>query len=1685
MHSIAYGQIVLLIFQCVLVATLLLFLFRLRSIFGLGLLFTALGIFQYMQVFLAASLYIEVVPGIFVSPGSAVLFSGSLFAILLIYIREDALEARKVIYAILAANLVLTLLQLVFSWTLEGEGVKNIYNLPKELFTMDARVLLVGSLALFIDSFLVIIVFETISKFISLLYFRILFTMMLVLSFDSLFFSLGAFGGTNQFNDILLSGLLSKNSAVFIYSALFTLYLMYVDKGIEKTEMNASSFKDIFYSLTYRQKYEDVYKERNLKSVELEKSDAYNRLLFEKSAIGLVLTRMDGKVVDVNSAYASIIGRTIEESLKLTYWDITPGKYAAEEEKQLHLLKTKGKYGPYEKEYIHKDGHLVPVRLQGQIIERNGEKYILSSVEDIATRKKAEKKLEESEKRFRLLYENAPLSYQSLDEEGRLIDVNSVWLQTLGYTREEVIGKYFGEFMTKESAELIKIRFPRFKAEGEIKDAEFKMLRKDGSSLFISYEGKIGKDEFGNFKQTHCIFTDITARKEAENEIRESELRYQTLANISPVGIFRTDCEGSTTYVNPRWCQISGMTAKDGMEYGWLNGVYSEDKEKIINRWESVVKTNLSSTSEYRFVHPDGMIRWVMGHVVPEYNSEHKIVGYVGTITDITELKKASEEIIQSNEELDILNKIIVESSSTLELNKTLDKIMDEAVKIVGLEGGTICLLNPDDTFDLVVERGASQETIEDLSMHKIKVGDCLCGNCAKECRSLILHTKEEVISYATREVLRGEDIRFHAAFPFVINEKCVGVLCVFTRTDTKPTERSLKLLETIVAQATIFIENARLYEKSQESEERFRTIVEKARNVIYIISPDGKLRIINPAFEQLTGWSREEWIGQPFAQLVHPDDLHLAIRSFKNVMEGKIIPPYELRIRCKSGEYKIGEFNPTPLISGKNIVGALGIATDVTERKKAEEKIKKSEALYHDLVETSQDLIWQCDVEGRYSYLNPAWEEVFGYTVEEMLGKKFSDFQTPGYAERDKKQFARLLKGDTVKGLETVHLAKDGTEIELVFNAKVLIGVHGNVAGTKGTAHDFTELKKAERKIIKSNRIYAFISQINQAIVHIRDRDVILKEACTIAIEFGKFQMAWVGLVDEETPHVNPFSFAGVEDGYLSVIKKISSGNDPSGHGPTGNSIREGKHFVCNDIENDPSMALWKDEALKREYRSSIALPIKVFGKVIGAFNLYSSVPHFFDLEEIDLLDEVTNDISFALESIEIEKKRKIAVDELKQSEYRFHTAFANAATGITLTAPNGELLQVNNSFCQMLGYTEEELLNSNFTSITHPDDLLLSKDYIDKAVAGGINTLHFEKRYLRKNGETMWAEISSSLLRDANEKPLYFIAQVIDITERKKAEDELKTKNTFIQTVLDNLPIGVALNSINEGSALYMNKKFEEIYGWPRVEMEDIASFFEKVYPDKMYREELMTRILSDIQSGEASRMHWEDCRVIHKDGSEHIINAVNIPLFEQNSMVSTVIDITEIKKAEVALRESEEKFAKAFQASPEIILLTSLKDGRILEVNDRLSEITGYTSSEVLGKTTTELNFWKDSLQRDEFMEHLQKNGNVRDYEFGFRIKSGKILDTLISCEIIQLQDDKYILGVIRDITDHKRIQMEIQQLNTELEQRVKERTEELEHANKELEEINDLFVGREMRIIELKETIEKLKNEINLK
>ncbi|MEN6396604.1 MAG: response regulator [Methanoregula sp.] len=175
-------------------------------------------------------------------------------------------------------------------------------------------------------------------------------------------------------------------------------------------------------------------------------------------------------------------------------------------------------------------------------------------------------------------------------------------------------------------------------------------------------------------------------------------------------------------------------------------------------------------------------------------------------------------------------------------------------------------------------------------------------------------------------------------------------------------------------------------------------------------------------------------------------------------------------------------------------------------------------------------------------------------------------------------------------------------------------------------------ERKYANDRILHLNRLYSVLSRTNKAVIHIKNRQDLLDEACRIAVEEGKFLMAWIGMVDPATRQVKPVAACGYEEGYLSQLS-ITVDNVPQGMGLTGSAIRDGHPTICNDIHSDPRMEKYRHEAIKRGYQSSAGIPIRNGTACIGAMRFYSEEPDFFNEQEIQLLQELVDDISFALE--------------------------------------------------------------------------------------------------------------------------------------------------------------------------------------------------------------------------------------------------------------------------------------------------------------------------------------------------------------------------------------------------------------------------------------------------------------------
>lgn len=427
--------------------------------------------------------------------------------------------------------------------------------------------------------------------------------------------------------------------------------------------------------------------ERKQAEAALRESDQYNRMLFEESTIGLALCRMNGDLVDVNPTYASILGRSVEETIKLRYWDITPDKYAAQEQAQLENLEKTGRYGPYEKEYIHADGHLVPVRLSGQILKKGGEKFIWSSVEDITKYKQAEKALQRSEVLERLatgaslneiliaLVSNAEKHNPEILCTVMLLDEGDKHLRTCAapnlpdFFTDALDGMEIGHAVAAcgEAAFTGKrvivediMEHPNWVAYRKL--ARKANLRACWSEPVISSTGDI-LGTFAIYNREPCApsqsdldFIQDSARlaaiaiehNQAEEALTLSEERYRTVVQQQTEMICRFKPDFTLTFANQAYYQYFGKSESDLLCLNFFDLIPEEAWESARQHFDSFTQDQSVQIQEHPVIAPDGSQRWQQWANQAFFDDNGKLAEFQAVGRDITERKRAEEELRES-----------------------------------------------------------------------------------------------------------------------------------------------------------------------------------------------------------------------------------------------------------------------------------------------------------------------------------------------------------------------------------------------------------------------------------------------------------------------------------------------------------------------------------------------------------------------------------------------------------------------------------------------------------------------------------------------------------------------------------------------------------------------------------------------------------------------------------------------------------------------------------------------------------------------------------------------------------------------------------------------------------------------------------------------------------------------------
>jgi len=888
-----------------------------------------------------------------------------------------------------------------------------------------------------------------------------------------------------------------------------------------------------------------------------------------------------------------------------------------------------------------------------------------------------------------------------------------------------------------------------------------------------------------------------------------------------------------------------------------------------------------------------------------------------------------------------------------------------------------------------------------------------------------------------------------------------------------------------------------------------FQQLFDNSPEAIVLVSRNNRIVNANKGFEALFGYTLEEIKGQSISKALIPEDRAREATTLRKYISNNKAHRIETVIKRKDGKLVDVSVLGYPIRFGDNIVGAYIIYTDITERKQAEQALRRAEREKTAILNSMSELVIFQDLEHRIIWTNTTAAESVGMAHEQLVGRRCYEV----WPQRG----TPCVGCPVAKARQTgkPHKAEIATPDGRVWSIRgyPTRGENGAVTGLLEVTLDITERKQAEEALqAEKNKLQSVIDAMADGL-SIQDKDfniIYQNEPSRIGADRNclgeKCYQAYENRdkVCDGCPVAKAF-----EDGksHTAERRRVSPSGKVTFWENTASPVRnaQGNIVSCLEITRDiterkQAEQVLDDEATRRrilidqsrdgivvlDHNGKVYEANQQFAEMLGYTPEEAAELHVWDwefvvpreqvLEMIRTVDEAGDHFETkhrrkdgSVYDVEISTngavvagqklvfcvcrditERKQAEGALKESEERYRAVIEGAHDMIQSVTLDGSIDFVNQAWLDALGYTRADLPNLKLSEVIHPDSLPHCRELFAKATKGEP-VYNVQATFLTKDGR--------KILVEGNAAPRYIGDKVVatqgifrDITERKHMEgqlqekneqldaqnEELRTINEELQTteeelqhsqerlerMFESVTDGIVVATL-DGTILKVNQRAVQIHGFASEDKMLGRSAFDLVAPRD--HERIGADIHKALKEGVIRGGEYTLLRVdgtefpgelstsVLKDGRGNVIGHISISR-----------DITGRKQAEAALRESEEKFSKVFHSSANAIGITSLKDGKIIEVNESHARFTGYTRQEVIGHNTAELDLWVDKEERQQWQNKLKENGRAYNEEIRSRTKSGEIRIGLASAETINIGDEPCRITVIADITERKQME-----------------------------------------------------------
>jgi PAS domain S-box-containing protein/putative nucleotidyltransferase with HDIG domain len=899
--------------------------------------------------------------------------------------------------------------------------------------------------------------------------------------------------------------------------------------------------------------------------------------------------------------------------------------------------------------------------------------------------------------------------------------------------------------------------------------------------------------------------------------------------------------------------------------------------------------------------------------------------------------------------------------------------------------------------FRSIVENSHEGIAIVDDSFRLSYVNDELCR--------IFGYPKEEIIGEDFRKFLgkeskklivdrylqrqSGEKVPRHYEAKIVRKDGCVRQVEIISA-PIKGTKGNTE----IVAQISDNTERKQTEEVLRENEKCFKELWENAPVGYHTLDTNGIITNVNQTEARMLGYSVEEMVGRSIFDFILPEQRAEARRRFKRKAAGKHVARAADRIYIKKDGSKLYVVIDDVFEKDNKgrIIGIRTTMVDITERKQMEEALQDSRERYKSLFDRSLYSVFIHDFEGNFLDANKAALDLLGYSKEEIPSLNISSLIDEEQIPTAIKTIGEIVRTGYQKKPNIFKLRKkDGGHVWVETEATIIYR-EGRPSAIQGIARDITNSMRVDQALHESQERYRTLAENAMDGIYV----------------------------------ISPNGFEYVNPAFEKIF----------GY-KTNEVCHEDFNFLDLIHPDDRELVLQRENGRKKgkELPPEYSFRILTKNKKIKHVEV-STVP--LPGEKVRVLG-ILRDVT----------KRKQAEEALRDSEEKYKILVQTSPDAVTVTDLEGRITYVSRQTLELHGYKyEKELLGKSVFELISPQEHKRTMTNLQKTLKEG-RLKNEEYTLLKKDGTVFTGELNCAVIKDAEGKPKMFIATTRDVTERKRTKEKIKESEERYKDLVEKAGVAILIDD-KEGKVTYCNKQYADMFGYPLEEMrkQTIRSI---VHPDDV--EKVLKYHKGRVQSKKVPSRY--ECRGIKKDGSIIFIEIHADALIDNGDIIGTrsyIWDITERKRSEEAVRESEEKFKTLFNSAGDAIFITDL-EGNILEVNQVACERLGFERKKILDMTLADINRPKQSASIPEKIEELSLRGHIF-FETAHKGKNGTIVPIELSSRIIEYEGKPAALSIARDITERKVAE--------------EERKQSFERLRRSLEEtVNALASAVEMR------------------